>query len=89
MGSFCSLPGVRAQRMTLGNLDEDERDAVGIGDVHLVQTPRFAPRLARDRHAAAAQFGLGGFQVAHLQPQRAGKRSAGMVRLPETGQFQQ
>ena len=41
--------GVAAQRVIVGNLHENQCDAVGIGDVHLVQTPRFRARLAGDR----------------------------------------
>ena len=63
--------------MGFGHLDEDQRDAVGIGHVHFVQTPRFLPRRTRDRHPAVGQLLLGGVDVAHLQPHRArGVRSA-------------
>ena len=43
-----SVSGVPAQRMGLGHLDEDQRDAVGIGHMQLVQTPRLLPRFTRD-----------------------------------------
>lgn len=75
--------------MTLGNLDEYQCDPVWVGHMHLVQAPRFAAGLASDRHASADQLGLGSLEVAHLQPQRAGKRSPRMVRLAVTGQFEQ
>ena len=41
--------GVAAQRVVLGYLDEDQQDAVGIDDMHLVQSPRFLRCLAGDR----------------------------------------
>jgi hypothetical protein len=56
--------------MGLGHLDEDQGDAVGVGHLHLVQTPRLFCSRARDRHTAAGQLLLGGVHVAHLQPQR-------------------
>ena len=60
--------------MGLGDLDEDQRHAVGIGDVHFVQSPRFLLGLPGDVDATAFEFGLGGVDVADLQPERAGER---------------
>ncbi len=67
--------GIAAQRMILGYLDEDQRHAVGVDDVHLVQSPRFAPGLAGDLDAAvlAARVCVAS-QVAHLKPQRTRER---------------
>ena len=70
--------------MGLGHLHEDQRDAVGIGHVHFVQTPRFLPGFAGDWHAAVGQLLLGGVDVAHLEPQRAAR-----VRFAVAGKLDQ
>ncbi len=70
--------------MRLGHLHEDQRDAVGIGHMHLVQPPGFLPGFARDGNAAVGQFLLGGVDVADLQPERAAR-----VRFPVAGQLDQ
>ena len=80
LGAFTA--GVAAQRVIAGYLDEDQRDAVGIGDVHFVQTPRFAAGLAGDRHASALQLCLRRGHIAHLQPQRTRERPAGWSGAP-------
>ena len=48
------------------DLHEDQRDAVGIDDVHLVQPPRFLTGLAGDGHTALGQLALGLVNVADL-----------------------
>jgi len=69
--------GVAAQRVIPWDLDENQRDPVGIGHVHLAQAPWFAARLAGDRNAPAPQLGLSRRDVADLEPQRTGEGSAG------------
>lgn len=46
-------PGVAAERVLGRNLHEDQRDAVGVDDVHLMQPPQLLTGLAGDRHAAS------------------------------------
>lgn len=52
-------PVVAAQRVVVGYLDEDERDAVGVGDVHFVQPPRLLAGFPADRHSFGCQLVLG------------------------------
>ena len=75
--------------MALGDLDEDERDAIGVDDMHLVQRPRLLTCLAGDDHTALAQLLLDGVDIADLQPQRSREAAGGVVRPAVTGQFDQ
>ena len=75
--------------MILRHLHENQRDAIGIGDVHLVQGPRLLTGFSGDLDAARAKLVLGGVQVAHLQPERAGENPVGIGRPAVPGQFEQ
>ena len=48
--SLLFISAVAAQRVVARDLDEDERDAIRIGHMHLFETPRFATRFAGNRH---------------------------------------
>jgi hypothetical protein len=83
------ISGVPAQRVIPGNLNEDQRYTVRVGHVHLVQTPGLLTSLAGNRHTSALQFSLRGVDIAHLQPQCARERAAGVVRRAVTRQLEQ
>src|SRR5689334_14768055 len=59
--------------MILGNLDEDQQHAVRVDDVHFVQPPRLLRCATGDFDSTAAEFLLGGIDVADLQPHRAAR----------------
>src|SRR5438552_4239664 len=57
------------QRMVLGDLDDGDLEAVGVGDPHLPQSPGFVARRSLDADAGRLQLGVGGVDVADLEPQ--------------------
>jgi len=60
---------VAADRVLRRDLDDDDPGAVGVGDPHLVETPGFAAGFAQHAGTLGEEFGVGGGEVAHLQPQ--------------------
>jgi hypothetical protein len=46
---------VTAERVTVGNLDQDDPDAVGVLDPHLDQAPWLGYRLPYDRDSGGGQ----------------------------------
>lgn len=47
---------VNPHRVIGGHLDDHQLEAVGVGDPHLVEPPRFAPRLPKHRYAVVDQI---------------------------------
>ena len=68
---------VAAEGMVLGDLDQDDPDAVRVLDPHLDEAPRFQPGRPADRHAGRREAGVLGGDVAHLQPERQAVRVLG------------
>lgn len=63
---------IAAERMVIGDFDQDETQSVGILDPRLDQSPRLLLRCAEDSHARCQQAMVLLAHVADLQPQRRG-----------------
>ena len=63
-------PPIAAQRVVVGNLDQDDSHAVRILDPHLHRPPGLRLRSTHHRHARGQQPPMLRFHVTHLNPQR-------------------
>ena len=58
--------GAATKGVVFGDLDDDDRQAVGVADPHLEEAPRFALRRVDDVDAGGGQLRVDFGQVRHL-----------------------